>query len=97
MQWARERLVMIMTLVFVALAVAQTGSTATLAIGVALAAVGVVLGAQIASREIHWREITVGGRARAHKESLAGMASPRHPATPGRPRSRAPGRSFAAA
>lgn len=88
---------MLMTIAFVALAVAQSASGASIAIGVAIVAVGVLLGARNASRSIHGREITVGGRARAHKESLAGMASPRHPGTPGRPLSRAPGRALSAA
>lgn len=97
MRWMRDRLVMALTLVFVALAVAQGGTASSLAVGVAVVAVAALLGANYASREFRWRELTVGGRAREHRESLADMASPRHPSTPGRPLSRAPGRVIAAA
>ncbi len=41
--------------------------------------------------------ITVGSRARAHRESLAEQAQPSHPTTAGRPRSRAPGAAASAA
>jgi len=36
-------------------------------------------------------EVTVGARARAHREVLSGMPAPRHPCTAGRPMARAPG------
>jgi hypothetical protein len=42
-------------------------------------------------------EVGVGGRSRAHRESLAEFASPSHPRTPGRRRSRAPSEAPVAA
>lgn len=35
--------------------------------------------------------VTVGERARAHREALSEMVAPRHPSTAGRPMARAPG------
>lgn len=40
--------------------------------------------------------VTVGARARAHREVLSEMSAPRHPSTAGRPMARAPGMVFAA-
>lgn len=57
------------------------GAVVLLSIAVVRAAVGVI-GAS---------EVTVGARARAHREVLSGMPEPRHPSTAGRPMARAPG------
>lgn len=41
-------------------------------------------------------EVTVGARARAHREAMTGMPSPRHPSTAGLPLTRAPSQGLAA-
>ncbi len=56
---------------------------AVTAIGIASIAFGV--------RAVPRRVVTVGARAREHRELLDAIPAPRHPATPGRTRSRAPG------
>ncbi|CAN5162233.1 hypothetical protein BH11ACT4_BH11ACT4_24750 [soil metagenome] len=65
---------------------ALVGVVALLSVAVLRVAVGVV-GAS---------EVTVGARARAHREVLSGMPAPRHPATAGRPMARAPGQPLPA-
>jgi len=97
MRWIRERLVMLMTIAFVALAVGQNTTASSVAVGIAVVAVGMLVAAQYGGLGVRSRELTVGGRAHAHKESLVDVASPRHPLTPGRPLSRAPGRVVSAA
>ncbi|MDH6181322.1 hypothetical protein M2152_001504 [Microbacteriaceae bacterium SG_E_30_P1] len=54
-------------------------------------AVAALLAANIAVAVLGSREITVGYRARAHRESFSSSPEPSHPATPGRTRARAPG------
>jgi hypothetical protein len=81
---------MLMTLALVALAVGPTASASGIAAGIAVIAIGMLLGARYAGVSIHSRELTIGDRARQHRESLADVAAPRHPSTPGRRRSRAP-------
>ena len=88
---------MLMTLAFVTLAVAQPGAASGVAAGVAILTVALLLGARYAATVIGRRAVTVGNRARAHRESLVGMPAPQHPATPGRTRSRAPAGVTAAA
>ena len=97
MRWLRARLVMIMTVVFVALAVAQTESSTAMAATIVGLAVVAALGARYAALVIRSREITVGRRAHEHREGLVEVAAPRHPSTPGRPRTRAPARELRAA
>jgi hypothetical protein len=97
MRSIRERLAMVMTLAFLALAVSQAGSAGVVATAIAVIAVGMLLGARYAGVTIRSRELTIGERARQHRESMADVAAPRHPATPGRTRSRAPAEGLAAA
>ena len=78
---------MIMTLLFLAVAVAQTGSPAALAAGIAAVAVAAAITMAVVPST---REMTVGSRAHAHREALSVMPAPQHPATAGRPRTRAP-------
>jgi disulfide bond formation protein DsbB len=97
MRWWEQRVVMLMTFVFLALAVAQGGSAASVATGIAVIAVGMLLAARSVGVAVTSRELTIGARARQHRESLSDVAAPRHPLTPGRPKSRAPSEAFSAA
>ncbi|MCU1579055.1 MAG: hypothetical protein JWP19_1259 [Rhodoglobus sp.] len=92
-----ERLVMAMTLALLAASITQPGSASVLASGVAVLAVGMLLAARYSGGGFRSRVVTIGHRARQHRQSLSGMPAPRHPATPGRTRSRAPSRGLAAA
>lgn len=58
-------------------------ATVVLAVAVACLALAVVVATP--------GMLTVGSRARDHRESLSEIAAPSHPRTPGRVRSRAPG------
>lgn len=92
-----ERLVMLMTALFVVFAVAQGGSTSMLVAGVAVAILAGVLAVRSATVVSGARTLTVGARARAHREALSSQPSPAHPLTQGRRRSRAPSRGIPAA
>jgi hypothetical protein len=92
-----ERIVMVMTVSFLVLSVAQTEPTSAVFAGIAAIALCAVLVARYAAVVIRSREITVGQRARQHRQSLVGMPEPQHPDTDGRPRTRAPSRVTAAA
>jgi len=50
----------------------------------------VLLVAAIATVVVAERELTVGARARAHREAMSTLPAPAHPDTAGRPRTRAP-------
>ena len=82
-----EQLVMLMTLLFVALVAAQTGSTTVVAISLAIAAIALIKHVSVVTGS---REISVGSRAHEHREVLSEMTAPQHPDTAGRPRTRAP-------
>lgn len=86
-RYLHERLVMLMTLLFVAVLAAQTGSTAAVAISVAVVAIAAI---RVASYVTSRRELVVGARAHSHREVLSEMTAPQHPDTAGRPRTRAP-------
>jgi len=82
------RLVALATLLFVALAVAQTGNLGTVAAVVTAA----VLAAAVAGAlvVILSGEVTGGARTRAREQALYEVPAPSHPDTAGRPRTRAP-------
>jgi len=80
-----------------ALAVSQSSLEATVAIGIALTAFGMLAVMRLAVGIARTPEVGVGGRSRAHRESLAEFAAPSHPRTPGRRRSRAPSEASVAA
>ncbi|MGV8883027.1 MAG: hypothetical protein ACOH19_12830 [Rhodoglobus sp.] len=80
-----------------ALAVSQSSLEATVAIGIALTAFGMLAVMRLAVGIARTPEVGVGGRSRAHRESLAEFAAPGHPRTPGRRRSRAPSEASVAA
>jgi hypothetical protein len=92
-----ERLMVIATVSFLALALAQGDASLVLVGGMATLVVVAVLSARYAAVSIRSHSLTVGARARAHRESLSSMPEPSHPDTAGRTRSRAPSRSLAAA
>lgn len=73
----------------------SAGSTA----GIALTGLSVLLAVAVLRVAVTVgspAEVTVGQRARAHREVLSEMAAPRHPSTAGRPMPRAPGIGVAA-
>ena len=97
MRYLNERLVMIMTLSFLALAVTQGEPTSLVFAGIAAIVVSAALVARYAAIVVRSHDVGTGERAREHRQSLEGMPEPQHPETPGRPRTRAPSRGIAAA
>jgi len=89
-----SRLVALATLLFVAVAVAQTGSVTTVAVSIA----AVVLASAVAGAlvVVLSQVVTGGARTRAREQALYEVPAPSHPDTAGRPRTRAPSRSVAA-
>jgi len=81
---------MVMTVSLLVLSIAQAEPSSLVFAGIAALAVGAVLAARYAAVVIRSQEITVGDRAREHRQSLVGMPEPQHPDTAGRPRTRAP-------
>ena len=88
---------MAMTLSFLVLVAAQSEPSGLLVAGLAAVVVAAALSARYAAVAVRSRELNVGSRARAHREALSVMPEPRHPDTAGRPRTRAPAQSPAAA
>ena len=88
---------MVMTVSLLVLSIAQAEPSSLVFAGIAALAVGAVLAARYAAVVIRSQEITVGDRAREHRQSLIGMPAPQHPDTAGRPRTRAPSGAPAAA
>jgi hypothetical protein len=97
MRALNERMVMVLTVLFVAFALAQGGPTSVLVASIAAVAITAVVAGRCAAIVLGSREMTVGARAHAHREALSVMSAPRHPSTAGRPRTRAPARSALAA
>lgn len=89
-----ERLAVLATAVIVALVVSQGAPPALVIAGVA--AVLLVSAVRRAAIVVGSREVTVGSRARAHREAMTGMPAPRHPSTAGLPLTRAPSEGLAA-
>lgn len=83
-------LVTLMTAAFLALTVAQGAPANLLLAGVAALAIGILIAVRVTTGVSGAHELTVGARARQHREQLACLPEPQHPATAGRPRSRAP-------
>ena len=88
---------MTMTLSFLVLVAAQAEPSGLLAAGLATLLVAAALSARHAAVAVRSLELTVGSRAREHREALTAMPEPRHPNTAGRPRTRAPSQSPTAA
>lgn len=96
MRWFTERLVMVMTVTFLVFAIAQAAEPSTLLLTGAIA-VGMLVLARNSALTVVRQSITIGGRAREHRESLSEIPAPQHPDTAGRPRTRAPSQSPPAA
>ncbi|CAN5294549.1 hypothetical protein BH09ACT5_BH09ACT5_20950 [soil metagenome] len=93
MRILQERLTALMAVLFLALALTQAESPAAIIASVAVVAlVAVMAGLVVGSREL-----TVGSRARAHRDALTAQPAPAHPSTAGRPRTRAPSTGILAA
>lgn len=92
-----ERLVLLLTVSFLVLAVAQSEPSALFLAGVATVALASALGARYLAVLITSRTLTVGHRSHAHREALSVAPSPQHPDTAGRPRPRAPAQFVAVA
>ena len=85
------RLVMVMTVSFLVLALAQSDPTAAVIVtGVAVLAIAAFAGARHVTIAIAWVTLTIGARSHLHREVLSRIAAPRHPNTPGRTQARAP-------
>ncbi|HXD62934.1 MAG TPA: hypothetical protein VN619_13525 [Lacisediminihabitans sp.] len=97
MRALHRRMLMVSTMLFVALAVAQGGQTAVLVASLAAVGIAAIAAVRYAAVVAGSRELVVGRRAHAHREALSAMPAPSHPATAGRPRTRAPSRSISAA
>ncbi|MBC7725278.1 MAG: hypothetical protein H7146_11110 [Burkholderiaceae bacterium] len=99
MRFAHERLVTVVTALFLALTVAQ-GDHALVIAGLAALAIAAIAVTSVAVRSaasVPGRlEIVVGRRAHAHREALSVAPAPQHPSTAGRPRTRAPSGPLAA-
>jgi len=92
----KDGLIMLMTLSFLAFTVAQAEPSG-FAAAIAAVAITTLLCVRHAASAAYSHEITIGRRAREHREALSVMPSPQHPHTAGRPRTRAPARPLAAA
>lgn len=88
---------MVMTTLFVVLAIAQATQPSALLLGAAAVAAVGILAVRYAALVVGSREMTVGSRAHAHREALSTIPAPAHPTTAGRPRTRAPSQSITAA
>ena len=90
---------MLMTMSFLVLALAQSPdpSAVILVTGAAVLAIAAFHGARHATIAIAWLTLTIGARSHLHREVLSRIVEPRHPNTPGKPRTRAPSQSEALA
>jgi len=96
MRSLRHHLTLLASLVAVALFAAQatTASAVVVSVAAALIVVAVAARSVVAAGR---RVMTVGSRARAHREPLSFEPAPAHPRTAGRIRSRAPSAGVLAA
>ncbi|MEO6506118.1 MAG: hypothetical protein ABIW36_10470 [Terrimesophilobacter sp.] len=97
MRALHERMVMAMTVLVVAFAVAQVAPTSLLVTSIAAVAIAAIVAVRYAATVIGSREMVVGHRAHAHREALSAMPAPSHPCTAGRSRTRAPSQAAPAA
>ena len=84
MRALHERMVMVLTVLFIALSLAQSGQTSLLIASIATVALASTLAIRYAAVEVGSREMTVGARAHAHREALSRMPAPAHPSTAAR-------------
>ncbi|MHC5795639.1 hypothetical protein ACVXZ4_05715 [Lacisediminihabitans sp. FW035] len=66
-------------------------------VGIAAAAIAVIVAMRFAVLAVGCLELAIGCRARAHRQVLGRMPAPQHPRTSGRPRTRAPAQSITVA
>ena len=92
-----ERMVAAMTVLFVAFTIAQIAPTSLLVTSIAAIAIASLVAVRHAATVTGSRELAVGHRAHAHRETLSAMPAPSHPCTAGRPRTRAPSQAAPAA
>jgi hypothetical protein len=85
------------TLCLVTLAVVPAEPSAVIATSAVMLAGALLLASRYLAVLIVAFTLTIGSRAHQHEEVLTRIAAPRHPNTAGRPRTRAPARSVAAA
>lgn len=90
MRWIRVHLTLLASLVAVALLASQATSASTAVASVAAAVLVLAVATGIIVGAVGRRTMTVGSRARAHREPLSFEPAPAHPRTAGRTRSRAP-------
>ncbi|AWB89562.1 hypothetical protein [Homoserinimonas hongtaonis] len=93
----KRNLIMALTLSFLVVACAQVEPSALIVAAVAAVAISALLGSRQAALALVGHEITIGNRAREHRDALSVTPSPQHPDTAGRTRSRAPARQLPAA
>ena len=91
MRALHRHMVIILTVSFLVLAVAEAEPSAILVAGVAVLAASALLGARYLAVTIIASRLMVGSRSREHRESLTRIPAPSHPNTAGRPQPRAPG------
>lgn len=96
MRAIHERLTLVASALFVAFAV-SSGSVQLVALGVAAVAIATVLSSRAGTLAAAPALISVGSRARDHRQQLSMQPAPSHPTTAGRPLGRAPARPIAAA
>jgi len=92
-----ERFAALLGVLFVALAVTQASSPTAIIAGIATAVLVAAIAVRAGALVTGSREMTVGARAHAHRETMSAMPAPAHPSTAGRPRPRAPSAVFTAA
>jgi len=97
--WRRihESVILLTTALFLVFVIAQAAPAPVLVTALAALAIAAAIGARYATALLGAHNITVGARARRHRDSLTEQPEPQHPDTAGRPRTRAPSRPFAAA
>jgi small neutral amino acid transporter SnatA (MarC family) len=83
-------LAILASVLVVALVVSQATTASTAAVSVAASLLVLAIATRIVAGTASARTVTVGARAREHRESLSSMPAPAHPDTAGRTRSRAP-------
>jgi hypothetical protein len=92
MRWYAERLVLLSTLCFLALAVSPEGSGgAAVAVSAAALLIAAAVTAQVLVLVGRLAGVPVAERAFARRNGTERQPEPQHPATAGRPRPRAPG------
>ena len=74
----------------------QTDPFSIVLVSIAAGAIAAIVAVRFAVLAVRHRELTIGARARAHRQALRRTPAPQHPRTAGRPRPRAPAQSITA-